>query len=122
MNFEIFKERLNTDELIKAIKSELDDKFYEYNVEARAVLPCKDSTFAIVSIEIKSNRDSFARTGFLSTYHYFSVSVEDDDDLIFVDDDTYPGQFPPERLCLIRDILIERLESDFRGQRLIYRY
>ena len=114
MNFEIFKERLNTNELAGAISSKLGDGY-----ETSVSLFERDEdgeSYMIVSVSVDRLDEEGKRVSLSSTRHYFDVHMSDDTTVNEVYLEMFAGRAEVDRLPVIYDVLMQRLKLDFHCQ------
>ena len=114
MNFEIFKERLKTDKLAKAISSKLGDD-YETSVSLFEHDEEGDS-YMIVSVGVGRLDEEGKRVSLSSTRHYFNVHMSDDTTVNEVYLEMFADLAEVDRLPAIYDALMLRLQLDFDGR------
>ena len=114
MNFEIFKERLKTDKLAKAISSKLGDDYetsislYEHDEDGES--------YMIVSVGVGRLDEEGKRVSLSSTRHYFNIHMSDDTTVNEVYLEMFADRVEVNRLPVIYDALMLRLQLDFDGR------
>lgn len=111
MNFEIFKERLKTDKLAKAISSKLGD---DYETSVSLFEHDEDGeSYMIVSVGVARLDEEGKRVSLSSTRHYFNVHMSDDTTVNEVYLEMFADRAEVNRLPAIYDALMLRLQLDF---------
>lgn len=111
MNFEIFKERLNTNELAEAISSKLGD---DYETSVSLFEHDEDGeSYMIVSVSVDRLDEEGKQVSLSSTRHYFNVHMSDDTTVNEVYLEMFAGLAEVDRLPAIYDSLMQRLKLDF---------
>lgn len=114
MNFEIFKERLKTDKLAKAISSKLGD---DYETSVSLFEHDEDGeSYMIVSVRVVRLDEEGNRVSLSSTDHYFNVHMCDDTTVEEVYLEMFASRSEVIRLPVIYDALSLRLQLDFDGR------
>lgn len=114
MNFEIFKERLKTDKLTKAISSKLGD---DYETSVSLFEHDEDGeSYMIVSVGVGRLDEEGKRVSMSSTRHYFHVHMSDDTTVNEVYLEMFADRAEVNRLPVIYDALMLRLQLDFDGR------
>ena len=114
MNFEIFKERLKTDKLAKAISSKLGD---DYETSISLFEHDEDGeSYMIVDVNVGRLDEEGNRVSLSSTDHYFDVHMSDDTTVDEVYLEMFAGRTEVNRLPVIYDALMLRLQLDFDGR------
>lgn len=114
MNFEIFKERLNTNELTEAISSKLGD---DYETSVSLFEHDEDGeSYMIVSVRVVRLDEEGNRVSLSSTDHYFNVHMCDDTTVDEVYLEMFASRAEVIRLPVIYDALSLRLQLDFDGR------
>lgn len=111
MNFEIFKERLNTNELAEAISSKLGD---DYETSVSLFEHDEDGeSYMIVSVGVGRLDEEGKQVPLSSTRHYFNVRMSDDTTVDEVYLEMLADRPEINRLPSIYDALMQRLKLDF---------
>ena len=111
MNFEIFKERLNTNELAEAISSKLGD---DYETSVSLFEHDEDGeSYMIVSVGVGRLDEEGKQVPLSSTRHYFHAHMSDDSTVSEVYLEMFAGRAEVDRLPSIYDALMQRLKLDF---------
>lgn len=111
MNFEIFKERFNTNELAEAISSKFGDDYetsvslFEHDEDGESCM--------IVNVGVGRLDEEGKRVPLSSTRHYFNVHMSDDTTVDEVYLEMLSNQPGINRLPSIYDALMQRLKLDF---------
>lgn len=114
MNFEIFKERLKTDKLAKAISSKLGD---DYETSISLFEHDEDGeSYMIVDVNVGRLDEEGNRVSLSSTDHYFNVHMCDDTTVDEVYLEMFVSRTEVNRLPVIYDALMLRLQLDFDGR------